>query len=654
MKHQKYYIDINGRQFPCYSCGTVIVGNGAAGLNAGGRLLQYGYDDVILVTENKNLGTSRNAGSDKQTYYKLTLAGSYQDSTRMMAKSLMDGGCVNGDNALCEAALSAICFFHLVELGVGFPSTRYGEFVGYKTDHDPCARGSSSGPYTSRDMTMALENYSLKLGLDIADGFMCVKLLTDKGRCCGILCLNLHAENDKERFVIIKSENVIYACGGPGGIYKDSVYPFGQTGSSGIAFDAGAEGCNLTEWQYGLASVKPRWNVSGSYMQVLPRFISTNEDGSDPREFLLDYFSLKELLNFTFLKGYQWPFDAMKVKSGSSIIDILVYIEKNIKTRRIFLDFTNNPGGRDFNTELLSAECLDYLQSANAVRNTPIERLLELNRPAYEYYLSHSVDLKHDLLEISVCAQHNNGGLAVDLWWETNIRHLFAVGEVSGTHGVTRPGGSALNAGQVGSMRAAQKIVSDRSKEVPESDEEFALKFASDIESYVQMGMGAVSDQDTAERILEEIKADMSRCGSIIRNTDDLCAFRKKLQDLSADFTAAVKIKRTDDLWKIYKLHDTILTQTAYVSAMIDYKNAGKRSRGSAIYSDMAAVKAYPFLPDVFRFVTDDGKDRETIQYTKLKGTTVFSQWRPVRSLPEEDLTYETVWKRYREDRNVF
>ena len=35
---------------------------------------------------------------------------------------------------------------------------------------------------------------------------------------------------------------------------------------------------------------------------------------------------------------------------------------------------------------------------------------------------------------------------------------LYAVGEVCASHGVTRPGGTALNAGQVGAVRAAEGI----------------------------------------------------------------------------------------------------------------------------------------------------------------------------------------------------
>lgn len=118
---------------------------------------QYGVRDLALVTEDMNWGTSRNTGSDKQTYYKLSLAGDAPDSVRKLAQVLYDGGCVDSEHALCEAALSCQGFFKLVELGVPFPHNVYGEYVGYKTDHDPNDRGTSVGPYTSRYMTEKLE-----------------------------------------------------------------------------------------------------------------------------------------------------------------------------------------------------------------------------------------------------------------------------------------------------------------------------------------------------------------------------------------------------------------------------------------------------------------------------------------------------------------
>lgn len=47
-----------------------------------------------------------------------------------MAETLFAGRCVDGDIALCEAALSTQCFLKLVELGVPFPRNRYGEYIG--------------------------------------------------------------------------------------------------------------------------------------------------------------------------------------------------------------------------------------------------------------------------------------------------------------------------------------------------------------------------------------------------------------------------------------------------------------------------------------------------------------------------------------------
>ena len=58
-------------------------------------------------------------------------------------------------------------------------------------------------------------------------------------------------------------------------------------------------------------------------MQVLPRVYSTESDGSDEKEFLMDFFNdVHDMLSKLFLKGYQWPFDVRKVADGSSIIDI--------------------------------------------------------------------------------------------------------------------------------------------------------------------------------------------------------------------------------------------------------------------------------------------------------------------------------------------
>ncbi len=81
-----------------------------------------GQEDILIATSGWGAGTSNNAGSDKQTYYKLSLSGDEPDSARIMAKDLFDGRCMHGDIALCEAQGSVHAFMKLVNLGVPFPS----------------------------------------------------------------------------------------------------------------------------------------------------------------------------------------------------------------------------------------------------------------------------------------------------------------------------------------------------------------------------------------------------------------------------------------------------------------------------------------------------------------------------------------------------
>jgi len=438
---------------------TLILGSGAAGLCSAVRLHALGMRDIAIYTEGLKMGTSINTGSDKQTYYKLGMYGAEPDAPVLMARDMCSGGASHGDIALTEAALSPVAFSHLVHLGVPFPHDEFGQYIGYKTDHDPKRRATSCGPYTSRDMCRALiENVKLR-GIEVREQKIAVQLLTDeaKTRCVGALFVD-RATGEREA---VYARNTVFAVGGPGGLYETSVYPNVHTGAIGLALEAGARACNLPESQFGLASLKFRWNVSGSFMQVLPRFVSVDEQGVE-REFLRDYFaSAAGMYGLIFLKGYQWPFSCGHVP-GSSLIDILTYIETEERGRKVYLDYRRDPD--DFELNSLPDEAREYLTRSGALDGSPIERLRHLNEPSIRLYREHGIDLETEMLQVAVCAQHNNGGLAAGTDWQSvNLAHLYPVGEVNGSHGVTRPGGTALNAGQAGAFRASESISLDRS-----------------------------------------------------------------------------------------------------------------------------------------------------------------------------------------------
>ena len=628
---------------------TVVVGSGAAGYNAADRLWQYGQHDILLISEDLKAGTSRNTGSDKQTYYKLTLSSDTPDSICEMANTLYDGKCVDGDIALCEAALSVPSFLRLVELGVPFPVNRYGEYIGYKTDHDPRCRATSVGPYTSREMTEVLERQCRDYGVPTRDHLQAIRILSDGERVYGLLCLDTESFDD---FVLIKCPNIIWATGGPAGIYKNSVYPASQFGASGLAFEAGALGKNLTEWQFGLASVRPRWNVSGTYMQVLPRMVSTDADGNDEREFLTDFFSdTGEMLTMLFLKGYQWPFDVRKVDGGSSIIDILVYMEL-CKGRRVYLDYRRDPADGSFAFEELSQEAYEYLRRADALVPGPLERLKIMNQPAIDFYLENGLDLSKEMLEISLCAQHNNGGVDIDLHWQSGVEGLFVVGEAAGSHGVYRPGGSALNAGQVGSTRAALYTAKRRAE--IETDERVFSRLAEEAVNEMSALADAVigAESNIRERRLV-MSGLMSTCAGPIRDSAQIEKALAKVRALAADLGGSVRINKPCELRWVYRLRDMLIAMECFMTAMVDYAKAGGKSRGSALYTDPDGTKPYAQLPDVFTFTVDDGAMDEDIQTVRYRDGACTASWRRRRPIPENDDFFEVVWKNYRETGNV-
>lgn len=658
-------ITVAGLDLPVYSFNTVVVGTGCAGYNAADTLFSLGREDVAMVTEGVNMGTSRNTGSDKQTYYKLTLSGSEPDSVRSMAETLFSGGSMHGDIALVEAAMSARGFFKLVSLGVPFPHNGFGEYVGYKTDHDPRQRATSCGPLTSRLMTEHLQKSVEQKGIPVFDGFRVVAILTEgePKRAVGLVALDT-SSFDETTFglTVFNCTNIVYAVGGPSGIYRSSVYPGSQTCATGIALEAGARGINLTESQYGIASTKFRWNLSGTYQQVIPTYISTDRDGGGAREFLGDYFETPgDMMNATFLKGYQWPFDPRKLhKGGSSIVDMAVFTETRVKGRRVFLDFRVNPaeGGdeKGLRIGLLNDVTREYLEKSHALLDTPLNRLLKMNPLAYRLYLDNGIDLKNERLEIDVCAQHNNGGLAGNFWWESNLKHFFPVGEVNGTFGVYRPGGSALNSTQTGSTRAAQFIAARYGEEpldigsLAKAAEPAMEKVIGLAKTFRENAGRAGASEPLALR--ERFQRRMDACGAMIRPADPV---RKAIGECRSDLESLASETGAGDARQMaaaFINRDILLTQLAYLSAIDEYIRRGGKSRGSYLIcgEEGLAADAGVCAAGGVPVELDEGAFSDRVCETALDAGTMQCsfEWKPVRPIPSNyDDWFENVYNAY-------
>ena len=561
---------------------AIVIGSGAAAYGCADWLYREGADDIAIITENRLSGTSRNTGSDKQTYYKLSMDGFTADSPYKMACDIFSGGSCDGEKMYLEAVNSQKCFLRLCDYGVAFPKDKFGGYPGYKTDHDDTVRATSVGPLTSKMMTEKLEKVVLENNkTPLLDERLVTGILTNNGRAFGVKVLNLETKQTE----VILAENIVCATGAPACIYEDCVYPESQHGMTGVLIEAGVRMCNFTQWQYGMASTDFRWNVSGSFMQVIPRFVSVDDEGNE-YEFLADYFDdINEAYSYVFLKGYQWPFSFGRANESSQI-DIAVHSEK-LKSRQVYLDYRSNP--KDFCFDKLSAEAKDYITATECMADTPFERLRKLNSKAIDVYLRQGINLETDLLRIAVCAQHNNGGVYTDSNFESDIKGLYVIGEASGSFGLARPGGSALNDTQVGGLVCAKHIASKISEPLSESTSE-------------------LSDNISSEFTIDEsvdyscFKKKMSQVASFKRDYEGCVKLLNEISSVLDSYPC-----RHRSLMDYYLDKDMLISMKALLEAIIsECPDTG--SRGGAVFVKDGSVQKENLFYRDYLTVTKNGE----------------------------------------------
>jgi len=383
-------------------------------------------------------------------------------------------------------------------------------------------------------------------------------------------------------------------------------------------------------------------------MQVLPRFVSVDENGTE-REFLREYFSsTAEMYDMIFLKGYQWPFAAGHVP-GSSLIDIFTYVETVERGRKVYLDYRSDPADLDF--AALSAETRDYLTKSGALGKTPLERLRKLNEPAIELYAEHNIELGKEMLEVAVCAQHNNGGLAADIWWESvNLKRLYPVGEVNGSHGVTRPGGSALNAGQSGAFRAAERIAMRKRDDF---DQEAAEKIA-------EAALEGLSRRQEKPALLDwrserqTFQHRMSKAGAFVREKSQvetaLGEAKEQYAKLKADGLGGLA---PDALAESLRNEQLCLAHIFYLEN-IRMQILETGSRGGSIVLSENGQEIHPKLSEKWRTMPEKTEKRQQIMTCGAgpDGMPVTGR-EECRSVPEPDGWFETVWKEFREGKGM-
>ena len=588
-------INVEGMDIPVYRHGMLVIGSGAAGLRAAVESKRRGID-VLMASMSLYGGTSACSAPDKQTLHTAG-TGRAGDDFRKLADAIGGGGCMDHDSAYIEAVGSINALAGLQYMGLPLPQDRFGAVLRYQTDHDEVGRATSCGPRTSRLMVKVLAEEAIRLGVPFLRKCEAIRLITqgegDQRRCLGVVLLDQERREAHWGLSVVLCDAVVLASGGPGELYRDSVYPRHCYGSLGMAIEAGIAVTNLSESQFGIGTRRTEfpWNLSGTYVQVIPYIYSVDDEGVE-HNFLAEYYrTTRELASNVFRKGYQWPFHATRMEDfGSSLVDLAIHRESR-KDRTVLMDFLRNPepgaDGKAFSLDDLDDDVRAYLENNDALQNLPIERLKRMNPLAIELYRMHGYDVAVDPLPFNVSNQHMNGGVAVNQWNETSLSGCFAVGEVAGTHGVTRPGGAALNAGQVGGLRVATHCAA-RGCVVPGA----VAQAVSEVQTAVGESAGLISAglkageaAATIAEVREELQARMSDYAGFICRVDELPgalagaeAQRKKV------LGGGLRITRPSQAVDIFRWRHLALTAEAVLQTLVHYVNEGGGSRGARAY----------------------------------------------------------------------
>ncbi|MFA9438051.1 FAD-binding protein [Uliginosibacterium sp. sgz301328] len=635
-------VDIGGMRIPRYRSTALVLGSGAAGLRAAVELARRKVD-VMVTTQTLYWGTSACSGSDKQTLHTASTHG-HGDSFLKMAGALSAGGAMDADTAYVEAVGSIEAMAGLQYIGLPLPQDRFGAVLRYQTDHDEAGRATSCGPRTSRLMVKVLAEEAIRLGVPTVNRATAVRILTRgegaERRCCGLLAVNAdkRAQDNPFGLELYECDSLVLAAGGPGELFRDSVYPVHCFGSLGLALEAGVDTVNLTEHQFGIGTGRDGfpWNLSGTYMQAMPYIYSEDAQGKE-YNFLADYYrSTQELASNIFRKGYQWPFHASRMTGfGSSLIDLAVFIETR-RGRTVYMDFNRNPaavpGSEPFSLERLDDDVAAYLRNNDAALAQPIDRLKRMNPLSIELYLRLKHDLRAAPLPFKVNHQHMNGGVAVDIWGHSSLRGCYAIGEAAGTHGVTRPGGAALNAGQVFGIRCAAHI---HAQARPQAESDLPMAQIETEIDWLARNLGNADGLAIAD-IRTEVQARMSDKAGFIcqtREVPDACARAEALNRAIAE--CGIRFDQAPQAANAVLWRQMAVASEAILHALRHYIVHGGGSRGARA---LCAPNA-PHAPetrqgplDAFRFIAERPQDRAVQIHVRRVGSRFDTSERPPRT----------------------
>jgi len=412
----------------------------------------------------------------------------------------------------------------LLTFGVEFDRDENGNFTLTKeAAHSVNRILHSGGDATGREIEIALCNaVKSNKNIKVLENTIAVDLLVDENKnCSGVITFNGEYET-------IYSPCVILATGGLGQLYKYTTNPIGATGDGiAIAYRAGAL---LQDMEF---------------VQFHPTALAF-DDKINRNRFLISEAVRGEGAKLCDKNGFEYMQNYHEKRELAP---------RDIVARANFLEMKKN------NVKNV------YLNASVIGREKLLKRFPTIAKKCLEY----GIDITKDFIPVAPVAHYFMGGVKTNLQGETNIKGLYAIGEVSSTglHGANRLASNSLLECVVCAYEAAEFLKNkDLTVNITSDFDEIIKKYETDLSD----------DKFDIESIKSELKDVMWENVGIFRDENSLRNAVNKLEEIDKIFKKEYRCNSIEG----YELRNMIIC-----AKLITYSALNrKESRGAHYRTD--------------------------------------------------------------------
>ncbi|MFA9372733.1 MAG: FAD-dependent oxidoreductase [Poseidonibacter sp.] len=363
---------------------VLIIGSGAAGLTAAINAKENG-SNVLVISKTyptHSQTVQAQGGINAVIYDDNDSIDTHIDDTYKASKNL---AYKENIKYMCQNAKDTIKW--LDSIGVPFNRDKENKFAQRKFGGTKKIRTCYSSDYTGLKILHTLYDQCIKCNIKFENEHLLLSLIIQNNKCIGIIALDIQSGIVKE-FI---AKTVIIASGGYGGIFSNNTTNSYSNTADGIAISYKA-GVHLSNMEF----------VQFHPTTLLNTNILISESSRAEGGYLLDQ-NQNRFID--------------ELESRDKVARAIQ--EKIQNNEQVFLDLRH-----------LGLEKINKLM--------PQERRLALEFS--------NIKLENELLPINPSAHYTMGGINTDINCKTNIKNLYACGEVAqaGIHGANRLGGNSL------------------------------------------------------------------------------------------------------------------------------------------------------------------------------------------------------------------